>query len=67
MKDEARKSLAPVLYIPHGGGPLSLLGDKGHKHLISFLREIAPDLGNPAAILIMVRVVSKWEMSAVWF
>jgi aromatic ring-opening dioxygenase catalytic subunit (LigB family) len=58
MKDEARKSLAPVLYIPHGGGPLPLLGDKGHKHLISFLREIAPDLGNPAAILI---ISAHWE------
>jgi hypothetical protein len=35
-------TLAPVLYIPHGGGPLPLLGDPAHRQLVG--RETVSDL-----------------------
>ena len=47
-----------VLFIPHGGGPLPLLGDKGHKELVDFLKQIAPTLGKPSAILV---ISAHWE------
>ncbi len=50
--------LAPILYIPHGGGPLPLMGDPGHKDLIDFLRSIAKDLPRPDVILI---ISAHWE------
>lgn len=50
--------LAPVLYIPHGGGPLPLLGDKYHQGMLDFLKRITPSLGKPSAILV---ISAHWE------
>jgi aromatic ring-opening dioxygenase catalytic subunit (LigB family) len=50
--------LSPVLYIPHGGGPLPLLGDESHRHLTDFLQTLAPTLGQPAAIIV---ISAHWE------
>lgn len=50
--------LCPVLFIPHGGGPLPLLGDLNHQTLVGFLKEITPDLGFPSSILI---ISAHWE------
>ena len=50
--------LSPVLYLPHGGGPLPLLGDKAHLNLVDFLTGIAPHLGKPSALLI---ISAHWE------
>jgi 4,5-DOPA dioxygenase extradiol len=47
-----------ILFIPHGGGPLPLLGDKGRRHLVKFLQEIPSDLGQPSAILV---ISAHWE------
>jgi len=58
MKSELTVPLSPVLFIPHGGGPLPLLGDTGHQNMISFLRQISPTLGRPSAILI---ISAHWE------
>jgi aromatic ring-opening dioxygenase catalytic subunit (LigB family) len=52
------ESPAPVLYIPHGGGPLPLLGDRHHVELVSFLGDITPALGRPAAIVV---ISAHWE------
>jgi len=49
---------APVLYLPHGGGPLPLLGKKGHGAMIRFLRAIPTELGTPDAILL---ISAHWE------
>ncbi len=51
-------SLAPVLYLPHGGGPLPLLGEPSHYALVSFLQNIPHQLGSPRAILL---VSAHWE------
>ncbi|MBQ0759091.1 MAG: dioxygenase [Zhongshania sp.] len=56
----AQENLAPVLFIPHGGGPLPLLGDPGHRQLTTFLKSIASELGAPTAIVI---VSAHWEGS----
>jgi aromatic ring-opening dioxygenase catalytic subunit (LigB family) len=49
---------APVLFFPHGGGPLPLLGDPGHKNMVEFLGGIARTLPEPSAILV---VSAHWE------
>ncbi len=53
---------ARVLYIPHGGGPLPLLGDPGHAGLVEGLRDLGRELGRPAAILV---VSAHWEEAEV--
>ena len=54
------KNKSPVLFIPHGGGPMPLLGDKSHEKLISFLKKIPADLGKPQAIIL---ISAHWEES----
>ncbi len=49
---------SPVLFLPHGGGPLPLLGDPGHKQMVDFLTRIRPTLGRPSAILV---ISAHWE------
>ncbi len=47
-----------IFYFPHGGGPLPLLGDPGHKNMVDFLNAITPTLGEPSAILV---ISAHWE------
>jgi 4,5-DOPA dioxygenase extradiol len=47
-----------VLYIPHGGGPMPLLGEPGHAKLAGFLREVPTRLARPEAILV---ISAHWE------
>jgi aromatic ring-opening dioxygenase catalytic subunit (LigB family) len=58
MNRELTNQLSPVLYIPHGAGPLPLLGDKGHQTMVSFLKNIAPTFGKPSAIVV---ISAHWE------
>lgn len=58
MKSDTASQLGHILFLPHGGGPLPLLGDPGHRHLVGFLQEIAPSLGQPSAILV---ISAHWE------
>ncbi len=51
-------SLAPVFYLPHGGGPLPLLGDAGHAQLTQFITALGQRLSKPAAILV---ISAHWE------
>jgi aromatic ring-opening dioxygenase catalytic subunit (LigB family) len=53
-----RSSNSPVLYFPHGGGPLPLLGDRGHRNMVDFLQRIAPTFDEPSAILV---ISAHWE------
>lgn len=55
---QSDKPLGRILFIPHGGGPLPLLGDEGHRHLVKFLQEIPSALGQPSAILV---ISAHWE------
>jgi aromatic ring-opening dioxygenase catalytic subunit (LigB family) len=49
---------SPVLYLPHGGGPLPVLGDQAHAELVLFLGKIATQLDQPSAIIV---VSAHWE------
>lgn len=51
-------TLAPVLYLPHGGGPLPLLGDPQHQALTQFFTQLGDKLATPAAILV---ISAHWE------
>ena len=58
MEEKLTRLLSNVLFIPHGGGPLPLLGDKGHQELVDFLKQITPTLGRPSTILV---ISAHWE------
>lgn len=47
-----------ALYIPHGGGPMPLLGDPGHSEMIAYLGSIEASIGRPSAIVV---VSAHWE------
>jgi 4,5-DOPA dioxygenase extradiol len=49
---------APVLYLPHGGGPLPVLEDPAHHGLIRFLRQLGSSFAVPDALLL---VSAHWE------
>lgn len=51
-------SSLPVLFLPHGGGPLPILGDPAHAVLTRFMQDIPARLGNPRAILV---ISAHWE------
>ncbi|MDX1456227.1 MAG: class III extradiol ring-cleavage dioxygenase [Marinobacter sp.] len=53
---------APILYLPHGGGPLPLLGDPGHQGMKDFLEAIPGRLGQPEAIVV---ISAHWETETV--
>lgn len=48
----------PVLYLPHGGGPMPLLGDVRQAGINKFLTQIPTQLGKPKAILV---ISAHWE------
>lgn len=50
--------MSPVLFLPHGGGPLPLLGEPHHAALAGFLGSIGAELGSPSAILV---ISAHWE------
>jgi len=49
---------APIIFIPHGGGPMPLLGEPNHLPLVNFLQNLAASLTKPKAILI---ISAHWE------
>lgn len=52
------KAHGSIIFLTHGGGPLPLLGDPGHRELVDFLQQIPASLINPAAILV---ISAHWE------
>ncbi len=55
---QSNNILSPVLYLPHGGGPLPLLGEKSQEDLVVFLKELPKTITQPSAILI---ISAHWE------
>jgi 4,5-DOPA dioxygenase extradiol len=53
--------LSPVLYFPHGGGPLPLLGDASHLKMKEFLRNFNNIIIKPESILV---ISAHWEENA---
>jgi len=52
---------AQIVYFSHGGGPLPILGDAGHKAMVEFMRQLPSQLTKPDAILV---ISAHWEESA---
>ncbi len=52
---------AQIVYFSHGGGPLPILGDPGHKAMVEFMRLLPSQLRKPDAILV---ISAHWEESA---
>lgn len=53
-----------VFFIPHGGGPLPLMGDDGHKGLIALLRSLEDHVADSRAIVV---VTAHWEAECAHF
>jgi aromatic ring-opening dioxygenase catalytic subunit (LigB family) len=51
-------ALMPVVFVPHGGGPMPLLGDANHRELTQFMQNLAADLPAPRAIVV---ITAHWE------
>ena len=49
-----------IVYFSHGGGPLPILGDAGHKAMVDFMLELPSRLRQPDAILV---ISAHWEES----
>ena len=52
------KKKGTVLFIPHGGGPLPILGDPHHKEIIKFLKKIKFRINKPSSIIV---ISAHWE------
>ena len=53
---------SPILYIPHGSGPMPLFGESNHASLIGFLKSLGQELGRIKAVLV---ISAHWEESEV--
>jgi aromatic ring-opening dioxygenase catalytic subunit (LigB family) len=47
-----------VVYFSHGGGPLPILGEPGHKAMVEFMRHLPSQLHRPDAIVV---ISAHWE------
>lgn len=61
MKQKIPPKSAQIVYLSHGGGPLPILGDPGHKAMVDFMLQLPSQLGYPDAILV---ISAHWEESA---
>ena len=61
MNQPGPEKKAQIVYFSHGGGPLPILGDPGHKAMIDFMTRLPSRLQQPEAILV---VSAHWEESA---
>ncbi len=49
---------AHIVYVPHGGGPLPLLGDPGHKPFVDLMKRLRRELPRPDAVVV---ISAHWE------
>jgi len=49
---------AQIVYLSHGGGPLPILGDPGHRAMVEFMQRLTAQLRRPEAILV---ISAHWE------
>jgi 4,5-DOPA dioxygenase extradiol len=61
LNQNESKDKAQIVYFSHGGGPLPILGDPGHKAMIDFMTQLPSQLKMPEAILV---ISAHWEESA---
>jgi 4,5-DOPA dioxygenase extradiol len=61
MQPDSLENKAQIVYFSHGGGPLPILGDPGHKAMLDFMKKLPSRLRKPDAILV---ISAHWEESA---
>jgi 4,5-DOPA dioxygenase extradiol len=61
MDQNSIQDKAQIVYFSHGGGPLPILGDPGHKAMVDFMIELPSQLRKPDVILV---VSAHWEERA---
>ena len=58
MNKTGSEKMAQIVYFSHGGGPLPILGDPGHKAMVDFMQGLPARLRKPDAILV---ISAHWE------
>lgn len=58
MAESNQSPLMPVLFLPHGGGPMPILGEANHAELVAFLESVGVSLPRPRALLM---ISAHWE------
>jgi 4,5-DOPA dioxygenase extradiol len=58
MNQDNHEKKAQIVYFSHGGGPLPILGDPGHKAMIDFMTTLPDRLTRPNAIVV---ISAHWE------
>ncbi len=61
MDSEGKSKQAQIIYFSHGGGPLPILGDRGHREMVDFMTKLPGRLRRPEAILV---ISAHWEETA---
>lgn len=60
LRQKSSRNQAQIVYFSHGGGPLPILGDAGHKAMVDFMQQLPSRLRKPDAILV---ISAHWEES----
>ncbi len=61
MTQNNPENKAKIVYFSHGGGPLPILGDPGHKAMVDFMTQLPSQLKRPEVILV---ISAHWEENA---
>jgi aromatic ring-opening dioxygenase catalytic subunit (LigB family) len=61
MTQDSPENKAQIVYFSHGGGPLPILGDAGHKAMVDFMAQLPAQLKRPEMIVV---ISAHWEESA---
>ena len=61
MNQNGSEKKAQIVYFSHGGGPLPILGDPGHKAMVDFMKRLPAQLRKPDLILV---ISAHWEEQA---
>jgi len=61
MEEFSSETKGQIVYFSHGGGPLPILGDEGHKAMVEFMQNLPTQLHKPDLILV---ISAHWEEKA---
>jgi 4,5-DOPA dioxygenase extradiol len=59
--DSTTAAKTQIVYLSHGGGPLPILGDPGHRAMVDFMVRLPEQLRKPESVLV---ISAHWEENA---